>query len=420
MENQKISASPRWTSTTKLVIALTVIVIFAAFLIRFQALIIPVVLAFILAYLFQPIAALIDRVPKISWRLAVGLTYILVILIFASLITLSGWGIVTQTQSLIGLLQNSLAEVPALLTNAALWITEQVQNLPFPLPIDLSNLDFQSITQELLAYIQPLLGTTGQLIGSLASGAAGFIGWLAFIMLISFFILSESGGLRENLLTFELPGYADDFRRLGKELGRIWNAYVRGQMIVFSLAFLFYFFVLTVLGVRYAIGLALLAGLSKFLPYIGPAIVWLVLLTVSYFQPYKLFGMDPLAYTLLVYLVALVFDQILDGLITPRILANALSVHPAAVLTSALIFADLIGILGIIIAAPMLATIILFGRYIMRKMFDLDPWEGLECRQAAPPLNILKTGRTFIGRFPLFKKATQPEVESVNAPEETE
>ena len=188
-------------------------------------------------------------------------------------------------------------------------------------------------------------------------------------------------------------------------------------MIVFSLAFVFYFFVLSVLGVRYAIGLALLAGISKFLPYIGPAMVWVALALVSYFQTFKIFGMDPFFYTLIVILIALVFDQILDALITPRVLANALSVHPAAVLTSALIFADLIGILGIIIAAPMLATLILFGRYIMRKMFDMDPWEGLERRQA-PPLGILETVRTFFGRLPFFRKAAQPEPESVNAPPE--
>ncbi len=239
-------------------------------------------------------------------------------------------------------------------------------------------------------------------------------------MLVSGFILSESGGLRENLLKFEIPGYAEDFKKLGKELGRIWNAFLRGQMIIFTLAFIFYFFVLSVLGVRYALGLALLAGISKFLPYIGPAMVWVALALVSYFQAFKLFGMEPWAYTVLVILIALVFDQILDGLITPRILADALSVHPAAVLVSALVFADLIGILGIIIAAPMLATFVLFGRYVMRKMLDRDPWEDLARREGAPPLKILETVRTFFGRLPFIRKAAQAEPESANPPEETE
>jgi predicted PurR-regulated permease PerM len=65
-------------------------------------------------------------------------------------------------------------------------------------------------------------------------------------------------------------------------------------------------------------------------------------------------------------------------MIMPRIMASALKVHPAAVLVAAIVGLDLLGILGVIIAAPLLATFQLVGRYFTRKLFDLDPWEGLE------------------------------------------
>ena len=187
-------------------------------------------------------------------------------------------------------------------------------------------------------------------------------------------------------------------------------------MIVFSLAFIFYLSVLSLLGVRYAIGLALLAGISKFLPYIGPAIVWITLGLVSYFQPFKLFGLSPLVYTLLVFAFALVFDQLLDGFITPRIMAQALSIHPAAVLVSALVFADLLGVLGIIIAAPMLATFILFGRYTMRKMLDQDPWPE---QTLAPPPPLPWTGlltrlRRALGLLPRKEQNLPSDAESTD------
>jgi len=419
MKEAHTNTSPTWSPMTKLVITLIVVVVIAALLIRFQALIVPLAIAFILAYLFQPIAALIDRIPRLSWRMAVGVTYLFIIVILASLLTLGGWGIGSQIQSLIALIQRSLNELPALLNDAALWITEQSQ--AFSIPVDLSTLNLESMGQELLSYIQPLLGSTGQILGSLASGAAGFFGWAAFALLVSYFILAESGGLRKNLLKIEVPGYKDDIARLGKELNRIWNAFLRGQMIIFTLAFIFYIVVLNILGVRYALGLAILAGLSKFLPYVGPAIVWVVLLLVSYFQSFKLFGMDPLAYTLLVYVVVLIFDQILDGLITPRIMADALSVHPAAVLVSALVFADLIGILGIIIAAPMLATFVLFGRYIMWKMFDRDPWAQKDFQRGAESsVRLVETVRSFFKRLPFNRKQAQTESESVKSQEEDE
>ena len=416
MTESTSNASPRWSAMTKLVATLIVVVIVAALLIRFKQLIVPLAIAFILAYLFQPVAALIDRIPRFSWRMSVGITYLILILIIASLFTLGGLGIGSQIESLINLLQNSLDQLPTMLTDAANWVT-----VNSPIPIDLSTLNLESFSQELLSYIQPVLGSTGQMLGSAAIGAAGFFGMTAFVMLVSYFILAESGGLRENLVKIEIPGYIEDFKKLGKELGRTWNAFLRGQMIVFTLAFIFYLFVLSILGVRYALGLALLAGISKFLPYIGPAMVWVALALVSYFQAFKLFGMDPLAYSILVILVALIFDQLLDGLITPRIMADALSVHPAAVLVSALVFADLIGILGVIIAAPMLATFVLFGRYVMRKLLDQDPWpQKSEDETSASSIKIIEKLRSFFNRLPFKKNLPQPDADTDKSPSEEE
>jgi predicted PurR-regulated permease PerM len=379
MTDQKPANSPRWGTMTKLVVSLALLAIVGAFLVHFKGIIVPLLLAFVLAYLFYPVATLIDRVPHLSWRMAVTLMYVLLIIIIAALITLSGYGLIPQIQSLVVLIENSITKLPSLLDQFLTWI-----NQTSPVPINVNSLNLDAIVQQLLAYVQPLLGSTGQLLGAVASGAAGIFGWGAFILIVSYFIMTESGGLRKNLLKVEVPGYSEDFNRLGMELQRIWNAFLRGQMIVFSLAFIFYFSVLSVFGVRYAIGLALLAGFSKFLPYIGPAIVWVTLGLVSYFQPFKLFGMNPLLYTILVFVFVLIFDQLLDSFITPRIMAQALKVHPAGVLVAALVFADLLGVLGIILAAPMLATFILFGRYTMRKLLDQNPWPQEEPEPLPP------------------------------------
>jgi len=201
---------------------------------------------------------------------------------------------------------------------------------------------------------------------------------------VSYFVMVESNGLREDLVKIEIPGYTEDLRRLGSELSRIWNAFLRGQIIIFLLAVVIYSILLPALGVRYALGLALMAGLAKFLPYIGPAITWVVMGVVTFFQPYKPFGLDPLVYTGIVVVVTLAVDQVIDTLITPRIMARTLKVHPAAVLVAALIAANLLGLLGVVIAAPFLATILLLGRYVMRKMFDLDPWPPVETELHPP------------------------------------
>ena len=121
------------------------------------------------------------------------------------------------------------------------------------------------------------------------------------------------------------------------------------------------------------------------MPYVGPAINWLVLVIVAYFQVFKLFDLSPLYYSLIVLGVALLVDQIFDNIVSPRILSDALKVHPAAVLVAAIISANLLGLLGVVIAAPMLATVALLWQYTMRKLLDIDPWPEEEPHRPPPP-----------------------------------
>jgi predicted PurR-regulated permease PerM len=381
---QNPAHSPRWGSMTKMVVALTFIAIIAWLFSRFQSLISPLLMVFILSYLLYPVASFLDRKLYLKWRAAVGLIFFLLLVLLLGLLTVGGLGLAQQIQSLIRLIQNSLVGIPQLVNNVVGWIQARS-----PFPIDLNTVDINALTNQLLAVVQPLLGQTGQLVGTVASGAVQVFGWAAFVLLVSFFVLSESGGLGSSIIKLNIPGYNSDISRLGQELGRIWNAFLRGQIIIFLLTVSIYFILLSILGIRYAIGLAFLAGFARFLPYIGPAINWVVLILVAYFQPFKLFGMQPLSYTLLVVLTALVIDQTFDNIVSPRIMANVLKVHPAGVLVMALVAANLLGILGVVIAAPILATLKLFGQYILRKMLDQDPWpeeEEQANRQAAQPV----------------------------------
>jgi predicted PurR-regulated permease PerM len=251
-----------------------------------------------------------------------------------------------------------------------------------PFKLDMRTLDLSAISQQLLGFIQPLLAQTGNIVGAIAGGAAEIFGWMFFVLLVSYFIMIESSGLRRDIFRVELPGYREDFDRLGSELGRIWNAFLRGQILIFAMAVGVYSILLPILGVRYALGIALMAGLAKFLPYVGPSITWIVMGLVTLIQDNP-FGLHHWVYATGIVVMTLIIDQIIDSFIAPRIMARTLKVHPAAVLIVALIFASLLGILGVVIAAPLLATCLLLGRYITRKMFDLDPWPATE--SAAPP-----------------------------------
>jgi len=371
--------SPRWSPATKLLVGLVIVGIVAFLLNRFATLITPLLLIVIMAYLFHPLTLSIARGLGISWRAAVNLLYLSILIILIGLITLGGVGLVQQVQSLIGSIQEIVANLPTYVEN----LSGQVFEIG-PFTLDMRTIDLSAVSQQLLSFLQPLLGRTGNIVAALAGGAAEVLGWTFFVLLVSYFVMAESSGLQSDLFKVEVPGYTEDLRRLGNELSRIWNAFLRGQIFIFALAFAIYIIVLSLLGVRYALGLALMAGLAKFLPYIGPAITWVVMALVTFLQPDKLFDLQPLVYTAIVVTITLVIDQIIDSFVVPRIMARTLKVHPAAVLVTALVAANLLGLLGVVIAAPFLASVLLLGRYTMRKMLDLEPWPERERELPSP------------------------------------
>lgn len=374
------TASPTWGSTTKLVVALTVVAIAAGLFVQFHGIIGPILMAFVLAYLLHPVAGFLQRRLHMSWQIAVTLIYLLMLALVLGVLTLGGVGLVQQIESLVSVVQSTLASLPDVIQN----LSGQVFRFG-PFQLDFRHLDLTQLSTQLLGIVQPLLGSTGTLLASIAGGAATFLGWALFVMIVSYFVLVESGGFPGRMLRFDVPGYAEDIRRLGVELSRIWNAFLRGQIIIFLLTVLSYTIVFSILGVRFALGIAFLAGLSKFLPYVGPFIAWGTLAMVAYFQPGNVYGMSPLTYVIVAVVLAIVIDQTFDNMVAPRIVARALRVHPAAVLIAAIIAANLLGLLGVVVAAPILATVALFWSYTMRKMLDLDPWPEAEPPPAPPP-----------------------------------
>ncbi|NWG08089.1 MAG: AI-2E family transporter [Chloroflexi bacterium] len=402
---QDSQTSPRWGSTTKLLVSLILVGIVAFLLNRFSDLIPPLLLIFVIAYLLHPVTAFISRLLRIPWKVSVNILYLVILLALLGLLTWGGVGLVGQVQSLIKSIQDIVANLPRYVEDLS---TRVFVFGPWQFDMSSLELDFNTISQQLLSFIQPLLGRTGNLVGAIASGAASIFGWIFFVLIVSYFVMTESSGLQRDLLKIEIPGYEKDLNRLGNELSRIWNAFLRGQIIIFALATGIYSILLPILGVRYALGIALMAGLAKFLPYIGPAITWVVMALVTFIYPPSLFADRPLLYMAIVVVITLVIDQIIDSFITPRIMAQTLKVHPAAVLIAALIAANLLGLLGVVIAAPFLATFTLLGRYVMRKLFDMNPWPEAE---PGPPPPVASEFLTRIKHFfrPKVEKIAQEE-----------
>ncbi len=228
MKNSLFENSPKWSTTTKLVVALALVAILAGIVVRFNTILGPLMISFMLAYLINPAANFLKVKLRFSWNIAVGIIYLFLIIILLGLLTLGGLAIFEQLTSLIKFIQVEIVNVPTFLENLS------NQKYVFgPFEIDFSQLDLVQLGNQILSMVQPIISRLGTLVGSLAAGTASTIGWIFFAVLISYFILAETKGVSGEILKFSIPGYDEDIKNMGLELNRIWNAFFRGQLLIY-------------------------------------------------------------------------------------------------------------------------------------------------------------------------------------------
>ena len=372
-------ASPPWSSTAKAAVGLSLLATLGWLLLRFSDVVGVLLVAVLLAYLLYPLADRLRRWTHVSWRIAATAVFLVSVILVIGLITLGGLAIVDQSQSLISFLTGTLNDLPGLVSRLPSF---DFGTMHFP-PSNLTDLNI--IGQELLSMLQPLLTRTTSLLTAIASGAASVIGWIFFAMVVAYFMLSESGGIPGRMISVRIPWYNEDLKKFSSYLSGIWNAFLRGQLTIILISVLVYIVLLSILGVRYAIGLALLAGMARFVPYVGAFVAWSSYGLVAFFQGGNIFGLPPIGYVILVVGLAWITDLILDNFVSARLMGNALKVHPAAVMVSAIIGVNLFGLIGVMLAAPVVATLKLLSEYIINKLLDRDPWHGV--RTTPPPLD---------------------------------
>ena len=398
MNKPKFQPSPPWSNTTKIIINVLIVAFILVLLLKFSNLITPLVIALLLTLLFHPVAVFLHTRFHIPWNIAVNIIFIITILSFIILVTVGGLSLIEQIQGLIVFLQKNLPNLPGLLVE----ITSQKYRIG-PFDIDLNQINWSDLGNQLIALIQSTLVRLGDLIGSLAGGAAQVVATIIFALILSYLLTIETGGAREKIIILNVNGYQGDLERMGKEITLIWNSFLKGQAVVIIIRTILYSLLLGILGVNFYVGLAIGAGIANLIPYIGVAVAWVTYFLVALFQNTTAFGLDSFSYALLVTASAWLLDNIYDNTVTPRVMGGALKLHPAAIMVAAIVGANLFGLMGMFLAAPVLASLKLIFQYIQRKMLDKDPWEGM-VREYSKDSDLPLTGRIARKLHELFKK----------------
>ena len=366
------ASAPRWSGTTKLVVSLALVAILLWLLAKFQGYFSLILISLVFTVLLRPLVRWLSERLKIKWGISAVIVYLVAALVLIGLLTWGGIALFGQLQNLITLLSSS---VNNLIVTLSKWSNQVVTVGPFSFQVP--ELTTKYLSDLLIGQVQPILEGAGGLIATAVAGGANLLFRLFMMYLISFFITAESTRVEDQpLLT--LKGYEQDIARMKKEVANIWSAFLRGQFLVVFTAFVIYSIFLSIMGLPFSLGLAIIIALGRFVPYVGAWVGWITTGIVGLIIRPTPFGLLPLAYVGIIIAFALVIDNILDNILTPKVMGNALRVHPAGVLVMALIGSQLFGLIGIMIAAPFLATLKLIFHYVLSKLTDQDPWQGIK------------------------------------------
>lgn len=372
------SASPPWNTTTKAIVAVSALALFCLLVWVFRGLLQQVVLAALLAYLLHPLITLIDRRTPVNRVTVVLAVYLALAILVVATFMLVG---ITTFQQVLDLsrrlpdwFEDALAQLQTLRDQLPESIT--VGGLTLPVAGLLPELPgWDDLFSQVFGLLQPILGRGGSLAASVVTGTVAVLGQILLIFIISIYIavdIPRIGSMIANIA--HKPGFRRDAERLTSQVSQVWAAYMRGQALLALIIFVLVSAVLGALGVDNALGLGLLSGAMEFLPVIGPLAGAGAAILVAFFQGSPSFGLTPLQFALAVAVSMIVIQQIENTLLVPRIVGKALNLHPLLVMVSVIMGASLAGLLGAILAAPIVASIRILGEYAWQKMLDLPPF----------------------------------------------
>lgn len=392
LHESPLHESPPWSLSIKVIVAVVVLLLIVLVIWRFNSLIAPLVLACILAYLLNPLISLAVLRLKLKRGAAVLLVYCLLLLIAIGGGVALGFVAFDQASVLMNLLPDNLEDAAQIIQDEFSVLSERTFAIG-PYDIGLTNLppgfSLQSLTQQAINLLRPVFSSGGSLAAQVAQATINGISVGFLVLVLSIYIAKDTPQIWETISDLATqPGYRQDANRLMAEFSRIWDAYLRGQVLLALVIGIIVSIMLSLLGVTSALGLGALSGVLEFLPIVGPFVGTTAAVLVAFFQSDTIWGLESWQYALLIAALMGLIQGLENNILVPRIVGDALDLHPLVIMISVLMGASLAGILGAVLAAPVVATLKLLGGYAWRKMLDLPPFPAplpVAQPRAAPP-----------------------------------
>lgn len=288
--------------------------------------------AMLLAGVVYPFAHFAEakRIPK-------GITvFIFYLLLFGTILLILGL-LVPRVIEQMGSFVNSYDQAGSLFGDRTMW-----QGLLHKVGVE-TNL--QGALAGLRGQTERVIGGLFTTVGDVFSGVVTFFA----VLVLSFYMILEESAVKDVFRNLVPVQYQEFFSRLIWQMMNKLGGWLRGQLILGLIIGLLYFFAFWIIGVPYALLLALLGGLLEFIPYIGPfiAAVPAVILGVSVSPTHGIAAL----------IATIVIQRIENDVIVPKVMQKTVGLNPIVSLIAFMVGAKLFGMVGAIFAIPVATAI---------------------------------------------------------------
>ena len=378
-------ASPPWSPQTKIAVAVG-LAVFAAIMFWFSRDALPIIaMAGIVAFLVAPMVRVLHR--RFHWPrwLALGIGYLVVLIVPLLLIAILAVGI---TQSLAGI---DIAGMEDTTRGVAQWFVDETEGLVvFGVSIDMTEInepirtwladeavsgtDGEGIKIDAEA-LQRLLGGAFNSIRTVTGLLTAMVMSALITMMIAIYLNADSAKFNQWLHRAVPPGYERDAALMSDRVGGVWRGYVYGQLVNSLITGVMVFIVLALVGVQGAFLMGVIMMLFNMIPTFGPIIaafpgIVAALVGGSTRWP----DMNNFVFALIVAGIYVVVVQAQANIIAPKVMGRAVRLSPVIIMISLIVGFNVAGLIGSLLAVPVVASIKEVVAYLYAKVVDREPF----------------------------------------------
>lgn len=310
----------------------------------------PFFIGFVIAWLFNP---LVVKLENRGWNRAVAsmvifLVFILIIFAFFSMLIPT---IYTQLNDLI-------ASLPGIFNSLKNWITNFLNNFNSSDMVDVASIEaniFKTMEDLGTNITTNLPSMIMNIVGVVFSG----LGTMAISLVVGLYLLFDFNNASDHLLKYIPKTHKYEIETLINQIGEELRKCVRGTLTIACMVFVCDSLGFALAGLKAPILFGLLCGITDLIPYIGPYIGGAAAVIVGFSQ-------NPMT-GIIVLSVAVIVQLIENYVLQPVVMSKTVELHPVTIIIGLLIFGHFFGIIGMILAMPIMSLIKVVYRFFATK-----------------------------------------------------